>query len=498
MGDKTTTGTTIAAADAQYLEGLVTRATCGADMAALRALNDAMARVPASADVVQTALRRVLAAGRAGLPQQQQQLGANLLHSLLVSSPAFRHAVGASAEWQRLLAVLVASPAAPAPVRTAVVRMLQATAALAAHDASYSPFAALWTMLVQRGYIRFVPPPPAHPAQPPAAPVPTAQPPPMQPLHPAPQPQQPQPPPQQLQQPPPKPLKRASSSGASEAAAADQAVAKQGVSLVDIAVGCESLRRAMARGDVHAAGTPVAAARAAVREAAGLARDLAAARRRVQAALGAEAVLVQPAAVAMLLDANAQLNAVLADHDAFARRSAGVSAARDAPPPPAPVVERLSSSFRGLLGSALGRGDAAGADAPTPQQRQYGALAESAGLARAQRAGHHAPAALPLPDTGAAVADASCRAGEETDDDDENGGDEEAADEARVLQGVFVSTVEFGRTPPEPAAPAGKTRTAAPAAPEGSDLLVPKTHTRRTPAYGLAEAYRTLYGCDTL
>ena len=128
MGERTTTGaaagtagTAISAADAQYLESLVARATCGADMAALRALNDAMARVPASAGVVQAALRRVLAGGRT--LAQQQQLGANLLHSLLVSSPAFRHAVGASTEWQRRLASLVASPAAPAPVRSRTQRL---------------------------------------------------------------------------------------------------------------------------------------------------------------------------------------------------------------------------------------------------------------------------------------------------------------------------------------------------------------------------------------
>lgn len=498
MGERTTTGaaagtagTAISAADAQYLESLVARATCGADMAALRALNDAMARVPASAGVVQAALRRVLAGGRT--LAQQQQLGANLLHSLLVSSPAFRHAVGASTEWQRLLASLVASPAAPAPVRTAVVRMLQAATALAAHDPSYGPFAALWTMLVQRGYIRFAPPPPPPPAQ--QQPSPSPSPPPsMQPLHPQQPQQQPQQKKQQQQQKePPQPLKPKRTTAAAAAAAADQAVARQGVSLVDIAVGCESLRRAMARGDVHAAGTPVAAARAAAHEAADLARDLAGARRRVQTALSAEAVLAQPAAVALLLDANAQLNAVLADHDAFARRVAGVSAARDAPPPPAPVVERLSSSFRGLLGSALGRTDAAGADAQTPQQRHYSALAECAGLARAQKAGNAptATAALPVPDMGPA-------------DDDEE--DEEENDEERVQQGVFVATVEFGDTEqPQPAATTPVTRkgkealkTPPKSSDSDSDLLAPKTHMHRVPAYGLAEAYRTLYGCDTL
>lgn len=518
MGDRTigTTGV-ITTADVQYLESLVARATCGADMAALRGLNDAMACVPASAEVVQAALRRVLAGGR---PLPQQQLGANLLHSLLVSSAAFRHAVGASAEWHRLLAGLVASPAAPAPVRTAIVRMLQATAALAAQDPSYRPFATLWTTLVQRGYIRFAPPPPPPPPLPaaqlpqplplpppaPATAVSTAaaastQPPPMQSLHPLPQQQQQQQKQQkqqqQKQEQPVKPQRR-EGTAAAKAAAGDRAVAQQGVNLVDIAVGCESLRRAVARGDVHAAGTPVAEVRAAAREAEGLARDLTAARRRVQAALGAEAVLAQPHAVALLLDANTQLNAVLADYDAFALRSAGVSAARDAPPPPPPVVERLSSSFRGLLGSALGRTDAA-ETGPDALQRHYNELAESAALAHAQcgdDASQTEAEALPVPDVDADETT--------TEEAAEGNTDEEAEAEARVRQGVFVSTVEFdgapASTPSSSPSTTATTRTtkSKTKGPADSDMLAPKTHARRTRAYGLADAYMMLYGCDSL
>ena len=496
--------------DIQTAQSLVGRATRQPDMEALRQLNILMQQRPPTVLAVQKELQTILAQA----PVPQKLLCVNLIHSLLVTCPGFRLAIGSNMEWHNILTTIVASPGAPQELRNAVVRMLQATSNAALRDLTFRPFAMIWTNLVQRGYIRFVQPNPP-PVQRPGPPAYAMQSPPRV----APQMIQPQQPMQRVyQQPPPPPPPVIPVQAAAKAPAPQQPPQQQpkpkpqsqpkpkqpetqekllerlGIDLVQITVEIESLKRVMEHGDLRATGVPMAAVKAAEKDAVGIAKDLFTFRKRLQAAISNEQVLAHPSLVSIMIDTNTNVNNILDEYQAFTARCAYVGAYSDSTAVTA--VERLSSSFLAVFDSAAQQ---------AALQQQYDDLASTVTLpgSKKEKEEEKGPSDVPLPDNPLdslmqlqqLKQDADQMKQQKQSQSKKPSSSQPDAQQSKNSPSRpfhrFVPVVEF---PPTSESSSSSSSSSQPT----QDILAPTGFIHRAKPYGLAQAYTSIYGCDSL
>ena len=274
----------------------------------------------------------------------------------------------------------------------------------------------------------------------------------------------------------------------------DKILLRLGINMVQLSIDCESLKKVIEHGDLKARGVAIAAIKDAEKDGAVISKNLSLARKKIQTALSNEQILSIAVCVSMLIDMNSNINAVLEDYEAFRKRTAFVGAYSDTGAFSA--VDRLSSSFRAVF------------DSPAQQaalHQQYDNLASKIVFPGDRRAPEGA-SALPKPENPnapLAFPQQSVKSQPTT-----SSGQPQQQQKTPQKQQVrprqqFVPDVKFmtestnssksskssssspENNPPEPAA--------APL-----DLLSPKGYVHRSKAYGLAQAYTELYGCDSL